>query len=59
MEDNEIICNCLQVDYITIKEAIGNGANTVQDIAEATGATTACGGCTGRVEEILEAEGKK
>lgn len=43
----------MQVDYGTIKEAINNGATSVEQVADATGASTACGGCSSQIEEIL------
>jgi len=54
MSENRIICTCQDVDYNTIKKAIEDGAKTVDDIMEATGAGTVCGGCISEIEEILE-----
>ena len=53
MEGNKTICFCKNVDYKTIKEAIANGATTVEEIQKATGAGTACRGCIPKIEEIL------
>lgn len=53
MADNRTICFCKNVDYLTIKEAIANGATTVEAIQKATGAGTVCRGCIPRIEEIL------
>lgn len=53
MSENRVICHCMDIDYLTIKEAIANGATTVEEIQEATGAGTACGGCITEIEEIL------
>ncbi|MDU4889763.1 MAG: (2Fe-2S)-binding protein [Clostridium sp.] len=47
------ICYCLNVNEDEIKQAISDGANSVDDIKEATGAGTACGACTKRIEKIL------
>lgn len=54
MSENRIICTCQDVDYNTIKKAIEDGAKTVDDIMEATGAGTVCGGCISEIEEILQ-----
>lgn len=54
MSENGIICTCQDVDYNTIKKAIEDGAKTVDDIMEATGAGTVCGGCISEIEEILQ-----
>lgn len=54
MSENRIICTCQDVDYNTIKKAIEDGAKTVDDIMETTGAGTVCGGCISEIEEILQ-----
>lgn len=47
------ICYCLNVNEEEIKQAIEDGANSVDDIKEATGAGTTCGACIKRIEKIL------
>jgi bacterioferritin-associated ferredoxin len=54
MSENRTICTCQDVDYNTIKKAIEDGAKSVDDIMEATGAGTVCGGCISEIEEILQ-----
>ena len=54
MAENKIICNCMNVDYMTIRMAMVNHtARTVEEIQELTGAGTGCGGCVPDIEEIL------
>lgn len=54
MAENRIICNCMNVDYMTIRMAmVNNTARTVAEIQELTGAGTGCGGCIPDIEEIL------
>nr|WP_302600243.1 (2Fe-2S)-binding protein [uncultured Cellulosilyticum sp.] len=53
MAGNRIICHCKQVDYITIRKAMIQGARTVEEIKEMTGAGTGCGRCIGEIEQIL------
>lgn len=54
MEDkNYIVCNCKNVDILTIKKAMLEGATTVEEIKEKTGAGTGCGGCIPEIENIL------
>lgn len=53
MAGNRMICHCKQVDYITIRKAMIDGARTVEEIKEKTGAGTACGRCLPEVEKIL------
>ena len=51
----DYVCTCMQVTEEQIKEAIANGAKTLDDIAEANGAGTGCGSCQSVIEEMLNA----
>lgn len=53
MAGNKIICHCKNVSYIDIRMAMIEGARTLEQIKEKTGAATGCGGCAGAIEEIL------
>ena len=53
MAANRVICHCKNVDYITIRKAMIEGARTVEEIQEKTGAGTGCGSCIGEIEKIL------
>jgi len=53
MAKNIIICECKNVDYITIRKAMIAGARTLDEIKEMTGAATKCGGCADEIEKIL------
>ncbi|MDD6023027.1 MAG: (2Fe-2S)-binding protein [Oscillospiraceae bacterium] len=55
MDLNETICFCGGVTAGEIKEAVENGALTVEAVGEATGAGTHCGGCQDRIAELIEA----
>ncbi|MCI9163203.1 MAG: (2Fe-2S)-binding protein [Lachnospiraceae bacterium] len=57
MDRDEIVCNCMGVTAGEIMDAIEAGAKTVEDIQEATGAGTVCGGCIGDIEHLLEEAG--
>ncbi|MBQ7255431.1 MAG: (2Fe-2S)-binding protein [Oscillospiraceae bacterium] len=50
MNDQKIACNCHNVTYGKIREAVKNGAKTAEEVAKVTGAGTACGKC----KEFLE-----
>lgn len=50
---NRIICHCKQVSYVDIRKAMVNGARTVEEIGEMTGAGTGCGNCVKNIEKIL------
>ncbi|CEI72151.1 MULTISPECIES: (2Fe-2S)-binding protein [Romboutsia] len=52
--ENKTVCFCKQVKYLDIKKAIEEGAKTVEDIKNATGAATGCGRCVSSIEEILK-----
>lgn len=54
----EIVCNCFEVTEKDIREAIRNGADTVETIGEMTQAGTGCGGCVSRIQEIIDEETK-
>ncbi|MCR8746579.1 (2Fe-2S)-binding protein [Romboutsia lituseburensis] len=53
MAGDKIICHCKQVSYIDIRKAMINGARTLDEIKEMTGAATGCGRCSGEIEKIL------
>ena len=51
------VCICKAISRAKIKEAIKNGADTIEKVAEVTGATT--GGCRGRrcrekIEDLIK-----
>ncbi len=51
---SETVCNCMDVDRDTIIKAIKeNQLTTVEEVQDATGAGTGCGGCIPDIEEIL------
>lgn len=52
-----MICTCKGITDETIIEAIKNGATTVEEVAEATGASTgACRGykCKQKIQELID-----
>jgi bacterioferritin-associated ferredoxin len=48
-----MVCECNQIGYIDIRKAMVNGARTVSDIMELTGAGTCCSKCLDDIEKIL------
>lgn len=54
MCDDRIICACQEIDVATIKKAMKDGAKTIDDIMESTGAGTVCGACIDEIVEIIE-----
>ena len=53
MAGNRVICHCKNVDYITIRKAMIQGARTLDEIKAMTGAATGCGRCADEIEKIL------
>lgn len=55
MNPDKIVCNCLNVSNGMIKEAVDNGANTLEEVQEVTGAGTVCGVCIENIENLIKA----
>jgi len=53
MNLDKIICNCQNVTSGMIKEAVIAGANTLEEVQGATGASTVCGACLEDVERLV------
>ncbi|GAB6168416.1 hypothetical protein JCM1393_08760 [Clostridium carnis] len=53
MAGNKVICHCCNVDYVTIRKEMINGARTLDEIEESTGAGLGCGACTEEIEKVL------
>jgi bacterioferritin-associated ferredoxin len=47
------VCHCSNVSHQAIRDALGAGASTLDEIAERTGAGVRCKGCLPAVEELL------
>jgi ferredoxin-NADP reductase len=52
-QDHEIVCDCLQVSRRDLRLAIESGCQYVDDLAEATGASTVCGACKVLLQEMV------
>lgn len=61
MEDDKVICNCMDIYKSEIVAAIKeHGLTTFEEVGEHTDAGTACGTCEEDILEILEeVNGKK
>lgn len=53
MDLNEVICSCFQVTTGMIKDAVEAGANTLEEVQEATNAGTACGVCLDQLKQVV------
>ncbi|MEG0307865.1 MAG: (2Fe-2S)-binding protein [Clostridium sp.] len=54
MASDKMICLCNGVTYASVRKAMADGARSVEDIQEATGAGTVCGGCIEEIEKVLD-----
>ena len=54
MNHDKIVCNCLNVTNGMIKEAIDDGANTLEEVQEITGAGTVCGICEEDLKNLVK-----
>ncbi len=52
-QDHQIICNCLQINYGKIREAILGGIDNVNDLAQATGAGSVCQSCRFTLQNLV------
>lgn len=48
------VCKCKNVSVDDVVTAVKNGADTIEKVAEVTGATDVCGRCKGIVANIIE-----
>jgi len=55
MEDDPIICNCLEIRKSTIVNAIKeHSLKTVEEVGDETDAGTVCGTCQDDIQNILD-----
>ncbi|MBE5956432.1 MAG: (2Fe-2S)-binding protein [Lachnospiraceae bacterium] len=52
MDLDNMVCNCMSITKGMIKEAVDNGATTLEEVMEATGAATICGACADEVQRL-------
>lgn len=54
MELDKIVCECLGVTNEMIRDAVNNGAGSLEEVQDITGAATACGACLEEVQESVD-----
>ena len=54
MDLNKIACRCYDITNGMIKEAVDNGANTLDEVAAATGMGNACGICLNDLQRRID-----
>lgn len=53
MDRDKIVCNCVGVTVGDIHDAIKNGASSFDEVQEATGVSSVCGGCREYAEKLV------
>lgn len=54
MNMEKIACECMSVTVGMIKEAVENGAHTLEEVQAETGAGSGCGACSEYVETLVK-----
>lgn len=54
MDMNKIVCNCYGITNGMIKDAVDAGANTLEEVQDATDVGNACGVCLDDVQRLVE-----
>lgn len=54
MNLDKIVCNCMSLTNNDIKKAVENGASTLEEVQEVTGAGTACGACLDDIQHLVD-----
>lgn len=55
MDWDMIVCYCMNVTNGMIKEAVENGASTLEEVQAETGAGTVCGTCLENIQQLVDA----
>ena len=53
-DSREIICDCVDLTTTACSQLINEGLDTIEAIAAKTSATTVCGSCRSRIEQLLK-----
>lgn len=54
MDSDKIVCYCNSITNGMIKEAVENGAVTLEEVQEVTNAGTVCGACIENIENLIK-----
>jgi ferredoxin-NADP reductase/CRP-like cAMP-binding protein len=52
-QDDEVVCDCLQLQRGALRRCFEAGAHTVEKLGEATGAGNTCGGCRPLLKQMV------
>lgn len=54
MNPDKIVCSCLGITNGMIKEAVDNGAKTLEEVQNVTEAGTVCGACLEDLQHLVD-----
>lgn len=54
MDLDKIVCTCQNITNGMIKDAVYDGASTLEEVQEITGAGTVCGACVEDVQHLVD-----
>ena len=54
MDKNKKICHCFNVSVDDIERAIENGADTLQELQDATSCGKGCGACLAEAKSVFD-----
>ena len=54
MNLDKVVCDCLNITNGMIRDAVYDGASTLEEVQEKTGASTVCGACLDNVKRLVD-----
>jgi len=54
MDNDKVVCGCINVTVQDIKDSIANGAKSFEEVQEATSVSTGCGSCEDSVRALVD-----
>jgi bacterioferritin-associated ferredoxin len=54
MDDDKIVCGCINVTVKDLKDAIANGAKSFEEVQSVTKVGTGCGNCVDGVKVLVD-----
>lgn len=54
MNLDKVVCDCMNITNGMIREAVYDGASTLEEVQEKTGASTVCGACLDNVQRLVD-----
>jgi bacterioferritin-associated ferredoxin len=54
MDNDKVVCSCINVTVQDLKDAIGNGAKSFEEVQSVTKVGTGCGKCVDSVKVLVD-----